>query len=112
MLLPTLANGISCRAKKEQSRSAVSFSSLEKDGVAINSFKRTMASDCNASIIGLFITNGCAGCSGNELIQFFAFADDHLVHPLFDGCKSVIQFGYHAGKNFIRVFKFKVISGL
>src|SRR5450432_186717 len=102
MLFPTRAKGISCRVKKAQCRSAVSFSSLEKEGVEISSFNSAMASDCKVSIEGLFMTDGCTGLSGYELIQFLTFSNNDFFYSLPDSRKRIIQFWDHTGKNFLR----------
>src|SRR5580765_5561247 len=97
---------MSCPAKNAESKSAVSFSSLEKEGVAISSFNKEMASSCNFSIDGLFMSYDCTCFSGYELFQFFSSSDDHLFYTLADCSKSIVQFWYHTGKYFLRVFQF------
>src|SRR5262245_51658828 len=109
MLLPTQVAAISRIAKNLARMPAVFSSSLLKEGVAISSFSKAIASFCNM-VMSLPMNDACSGLSIDQLLKVLGFPDNDPAHTAVQGSKRVIEFGYHAGEYLVLCFQMLVVS--
>src|ERR1700722_13841465 len=85
----------------------------------INRRSRSMASACSTGspftfslwFCPLLMYDSCTGLTGQQLRQFFRPAYNNFPYAAAQGCKGIVQFGYHACKDQLLVFQFLVIDG-
>src|ERR1700739_1509759 len=80
--------------------SAVSFSSLEKEGVLISCFSKPNASVYNCLSMYLFYKCSFYGIR-NVLLQFFGIADQYFLHTTIDRRECIVDLRQDAVKQFL-----------